>query len=125
MAEDGSKRARERGLLNGNRPARAAFVMIMPVATRTISRLLAIWLVVLIVVPFTAPWGVCDLADLTGHQPSHSDGLAKPNVSPDETIVALTNCTFVGPVLQIVADRSIHLADLIAVAPRRHTVLRL
>jgi hypothetical protein len=99
--------------------------MIMPVGTRTISKLLATWLVVLIVLPFTAPWGVCDLADLAGHQPSHSDGLAKTNASPDETIVALTNCTFAGPVLQIVADRSIHLADLVAVAPLRHAVLRL
>lgn len=94
-------------------------------STRTISRLLATWLVVLIVLPFTAPWGVCDLGDLTGHQSSHSDGLAKTSASPDETIVALTHCTFAGPVLQIVADQAIHLADLVAALPLRHTVLRL
>ena len=99
--------------------------MIMPAVTRTISRLLAIWLVVLIVLPFTAPWGVCDLGDLTGHQPSHSDGLAKTNISPDEAIVALSSCTFVGPVLQIAAAKSIRFADLVPVAPSRHTILRL
>jgi len=99
--------------------------MIMPAVTRTISRLLAIWLVVLIVLPFTAPWGVCDLGDLTRHQPPHSDGLAKTNASPDETIVALPDCPVVGPVLEIVAVKSIDLADLIAPLPLRHTVLRL
>lgn len=51
----------------------------------TLSRLFATWLVVLIVLPFTAPWGTCDLSE-SGRSHSSDDGLAKACASADETL---------------------------------------
>jgi hypothetical protein len=61
----------------------------MPAGFRTVSKVFAIWLVLLILLPFTAPWPTCELGDLKGNQASH-EGLAKTKLSPDDTLVPLT-----------------------------------
>ena len=61
----------------------------MPPGLRTISKVFAIRLVLLILLPFTAPWPTCELGDLKGNQASH-EGLGKTKLSPDETLVPLT-----------------------------------
>ena len=89
-----------------------------------LSRLFAAWLVVLIVLPFTAPWGVCDLSDFRHTTPS-SDGLAKTPVSPDETLVPPSHYVPIAPALTLVVCESMLRVDRISVTPAQYDVLRI
>ena len=93
----------------------------------TLSRLFATWLVVLIVLPFTAPWGTCDLSDLSdpGKTHSSSEGLAKTSASPDQTLVPpLLSCPL--PLARVLTPLpSFALGSRPAVASAMHAVLRI
>jgi hypothetical protein len=89
-----------------------------------LSRVFAAWLVVLIVLPFTAPWGVCDWSDFR-HSSSSSDGLAKTPVSPDETLVPPSHYAPLPPLFTLVACQAVLRVDRILAAPAQYAVLRL
>jgi len=89
-----------------------------------LSRIFATWLVVLIVLPFTAPWGVCDLSDFRHATPS-SDGLAKPPVSPDETLVPPSHYSPIAPAFTLVVCESMLRVDRTSSTPGRYAVLRI
>ena len=52
-----------------------------------LSRISAIWLVILILLPFTAPFPTCELADLLGPSAT-SQGVPLPPVSPAASLAA-------------------------------------
>ena len=93
----------------------------------TLSRLFATWLVVLIVLPFTAPWGTCDLSDLSDPGKSHSsnDGLAKTSASPDETLLPPVLSSHLPLAHVLTPLPSLGLGSRPTVASARHAVLRI
>ncbi len=73
----------------------------MNLAQRAILRMFALWLITLILLPFTAPFATFDL-DHSDGQSSH-DWLAKDKTDSDEKVVAQPELTAGPPALNIVA----------------------
>ena len=66
----------------------------------TISKIFALWIVGLILTPFTAPFKTYDVAGI--QTDGAHDGLPKDKTAPDEKLTGLSDATLIPPSLNVV-----------------------
>jgi len=66
---------------------------IRSVRDTTLTRLCAVVLIVLVALPFTAPFSVCDVAELAGNNSGHADASPDAKVCHEVRIRAITSGT--------------------------------
>src|SRR5438045_333774 len=64
-----------------------------------VARTVAVWLLVLAVSPFTAPFATLDLADFTGDVPIHGDPLSSSSKAPKEALATNVASATLAPLL--------------------------
>jgi hypothetical protein len=95
----------------------------MSLRRHTISTVSALWLVALILLPFTAPFKTYDLfGSDTGH--SHV-GLVKDKIGSDEKVVDPADESPVPPFLNAIVIESFSSTNQIEEHPLQHAILRI
>lgn len=95
----------------------------MSLGRHAISRVCALWLVGLILVPFTAPFKTYDLfGSDTGH--SHN-GLVKDKIGSDEKVVGRAGESPARPFLNAIVIESFKSTNQIEEHPLQHAILRI
>jgi hypothetical protein len=69
------------------------FPSIGSVRDATLTRLCAVVLIVLVTLPFTAPFSICDAAELAGNSSGHADASPDAKVCHEVRIGAITSGT--------------------------------
>lgn len=87
-----------------------------------ISKVCAVWLVILITLPFTAPFATCDLGGSSNSQPC--DGGAKDKTGSDDKLAVVSIWSLVPPARDIVVARPCARPKSIEQAQPQYTILR-
>lgn len=90
-----------------------------------IVKIVAAWIIVLGVCPFTPPFSTCDFGTLYGTGGDGQGAFLKANPASDDSLALLTACSFVAPLLDIIGTSSVRAVDSIAKIGSFVTVLRL
>ena len=96
----------------------------MSLVRHTISSVCALWLVALILLPFTAPFKT--LQDLFGSDTGHSHGgLVKDKIGSDEKVVGPADGSPAPPFLNEIVIESSSSTNQIEEHPLQHAILRI
>ena len=88
-----------------------------------ISKICALWIAALILLPFTAPFKTVDLPN--SQSAGSHDALPKDKVDADDKTVAPTDGSLLPPSLRIVVVRSVARQDQVDQHLLQHAILRL
>lgn len=88
-----------------------------------VSKASALFLLTLILLPFTAPFPTYPLDAASGQQ--HSDGLPKDKIDSDDALTLPAVSTVIPPAAQIVSLRPLHDTTRVDAHHTLHLVLRL
>jgi len=95
---------------------------LLSVRRHAISRICSLWLIALILIPFTAPFRTFDLAGSTSHS---YDGLPKDKVDSDDKLAALGDTTLPLPSRDVIVATPFVRVSQLQGDPLQVTVLRL
>ena len=94
----------------------------MGVRRHTISKICALWIVALILTPFTAPFKTYDLAD--ARTDGTHDGLPKDKTAPDEKLTGPSDASLIPPSLNILIIKPLTRHDQNDARQPQSTILR-
>jgi hypothetical protein len=96
------------------------------VRRHAVSKTFALWIITLILLPFTAPFPTYELANFSSHHAF--DWLpkeAKNKTGADDKLIVPTDQSLVPPVLNLVVPRDVISANQFEETPLQHIILRL
>jgi hypothetical protein len=85
--------------------------------SRRFGNLCALWLIVQVLLPFTAPFPTCDLTDLLGRAQHHSGPLGPSNSRADGDYAVAPPLATTGGRLKIVVVSSLDVSNVVGKAP--------
>jgi hypothetical protein len=91
----------------------------------TLGKICAVWLIVLCVSPFTAPFSTCDLGDLHGGNSNTHGAVLKTTKAADESLGSPTVCGAIVPIFGAVVTSAALEVDRVAKQRLSTTILRL
>jgi hypothetical protein len=95
----------------------------MSLRRRAISKIFALWIVALILTPFTAPFKTFDLSG--ARTAGSHDGLPKDKTAPDEKLTDQSDASLIPPSLNVIVVRPRTRHDQKAERQPQSTILRL
>jgi hypothetical protein len=88
-------------------------------------KIVAAWIIVLGVCPFTPPFSTCDFGMLHGTRGDGPGAFLKANPASDDSLALATACSFVAPLFGVIGPSSVRAVDSIAKIRTFGTALRL